>query len=386
MASRVQIRWALALLATAIALCQYSSGASAAASLEITLSGRDAVNADFVSFMGKKGKEIAPGDWTPGSSARASISRPTCNVIVAKTGTANYRTVQAAINGIPGNRGTRLWIICVKEGVYREKVRLPSTARYVQMWGWSLNANKVQITWGDTAGKLVNGRPLGTYNSYTFAAEADYFSAYYITFRNTAPRPRDGAVGGQAVATRITANFVSFYRCHFTGFQDTLYCHQGIHYFKYCYVRGSVDFIFGNGTVLFLKCQLYADVVTKGFLTAQNQATPAQGTGFVIREGAISGTGLVYLGRAWGLASRVVFARVYMSKIIAPTGWDNWGKPTDAIFYGEYKCYGEGAVTGRRVRWAYQLTDRQARPFLSSNWIKARTWMPAAGLPGAALP
>ncbi|GBG61406.1 hypothetical protein CBR_g20437 [Chara braunii] len=379
---------ALALLATAAVLCHFSSVANAGP-LEITLVQKQGVEQNFAGFVRRAYQVTAAGDWAPGAreSARVSVARPACNVTVAKTGPANYRTVQAAINGIPGNRGTKLWIICVKAGVYKEKVRVPSTATYVQMWGWSLDPNKVEITWGDTAGtRGPGGSPLGTYNSYTFAVEADYFSAYYMMIRNTAPRPADGAVGGQAVAARLTANYVSFFRCHFTGYQDTLYCHQGIHYFKNCYVRGSVDFIFGNGTVLFLKCQLYADVVTKGYLTAQNQAKPSEGTGFVIREGAISGTGLVYLGRAWGLASRVVFAKVFMSKIIAPVGWDNWGKPTDAIFYGEYKCYGSGAEEGRRASWAFQLTDAQARPFMSSNWIKARTWMPAAGIIPAALP
>lgn len=40
----------------------------------------------------------------------------------------------------------------------------------------------------------------------------------------------------------------AFYRVAFLGFQDTLYDKEGRHYFKDCYIRGTIDFIFGDGT------------------------------------------------------------------------------------------------------------------------------------------
>ncbi|CAN1291037.1 Probable pectinesterase 49 [Linum perenne] len=51
---------------------------------------------------------------------------------------------------------------------------------------------------------------------------------------------------------RISGDKAAFYNCHFIGFQDTLCDDRGRHLFMDCYVRGTVDFIFGNGQSLYL--------------------------------------------------------------------------------------------------------------------------------------
>lgn len=72
-----------------------------------------------------------------------------------------------------------------------------------------------------------------------------------IYVQNTTPVPAPGAIGKQAVAFRISADTAAFLGCRFLGAQDTLYDHLGRHYYKDCYIEGSVDFIFGNGLSLF---------------------------------------------------------------------------------------------------------------------------------------
>ncbi|KAF3612950.1 hypothetical protein FXO38_36527 [Capsicum annuum] len=69
--------------------------------------------------------------------------------------------------------------------------------------------------------------------------------------QNTTPIPPPGAIGKQAVAFRISADTAAFVGCKFLGAQDTLYDHLGRHYYKDCYIEGSVDFIFGNGLSFF---------------------------------------------------------------------------------------------------------------------------------------
>jgi len=69
--------------------------------------------------------------------------------------------------------------------------------------------------------------------------------------QNTTPVPPPGAVGKQAVALRISGDTAAFVGCKFLGAQDTLYDHIGRHYFKDCYIEGSVDFIFGNALSLY---------------------------------------------------------------------------------------------------------------------------------------
>jgi hypothetical protein len=69
--------------------------------------------------------------------------------------------------------------------------------------------------------------------------------------KNTAPWPSPGEVGGQAVALRIAGDKAAFYGCGFYGAQDTLHDDSGRHYFRGCFIQGSIDFIFGNARSLY---------------------------------------------------------------------------------------------------------------------------------------
>lgn len=66
-----------------------------------------------------------------------------------------------------------------------------------------------------------------------------------------APPPDPGEVGAQAVALRISSDQVAFYSCGIYGAQDTLNDDHGRHYYKNCFIEGSIDFIFGNARSLF---------------------------------------------------------------------------------------------------------------------------------------
>jgi pectin methylesterase-like acyl-CoA thioesterase len=74
-----------------------------------------------------------------------------------------------------------------------------------------------------------------------------FFKPWTLRDQNTAPAPPGGAVGKQAVAFRIDGDKAQFYRVAFYGAQDTLYDKKGRHYFKDCYIEGSIDFVFGDG-------------------------------------------------------------------------------------------------------------------------------------------
>lgn len=58
-------------------------------------------------------------------------------------------------------------------------------------------------------------------------------------------------VGAQAVALRVAGDRAAFYGCGFYGAQDTLNDDRGRHYYKECFIQGSIDFIFGNAKSLF---------------------------------------------------------------------------------------------------------------------------------------
>lgn len=69
--------------------------------------------------------------------------------------------------------------------------------------------------------------------------------------QNTAPRPSPGDVGAQAVALRIAGDQAAFYGCGIYGAQDTLLDDRGRHFFRDCFIEGSIDFIFGNARSLY---------------------------------------------------------------------------------------------------------------------------------------
>jgi pectin methylesterase-like acyl-CoA thioesterase len=58
-------------------------------------------------------------------------------------------------------------------------------------------------------------------------------------------------VGGQAAAIRINGDQAAFWGCGFFGAQDRLHDDRGRHYFKECFVQGSIDFIFGDARSLY---------------------------------------------------------------------------------------------------------------------------------------
>ncbi|XP_021276767.1 probable pectinesterase 53 [Herrania umbratica] len=287
----------------------------------------------------------------------------------------DFTKIQDAIDSLPFINLVRV-VIKVHAGVYTEKVNIPPLKSFITIEG--AGADKTIVQWGDTAQTPgPRGQPLGTFGSATFAVNSPYFIAKNITFKNTTPVPPPGAVGKQAVAFRISADTATFLGCRFLGAQDTLYDHLGRHYYKDCYIEGSVDFIFGNALSLFEGCHVHAIATLTGALTAQGRGSILEDTGFSFVNCKVTGSGALYLGRAWGPFSRVVFAYTSMDNIIIPKGWYNWGDPNRemTVFYGQYKCTGPGSNFAGRVSWSRELTDEEAKPFISLGFIDGSEWI-----------
>ncbi|CAD6333156.1 unnamed protein product [Miscanthus lutarioriparius] len=301
---------------------------------------------------------------------------PTRTLVVDKNPAAgNFKSIQAAVESLPLINLARV-VIRVNAGTYTEKVNISPMRAFVTVEG--AGADKTVVQWGDTADTAGSGgRPMGTFGSATFAVNSMFFVAKNITFKNTAPVPRPGALGKQGVALRISADNAAFVGCNFLGAQDTLYDHLGRHYYRDCYIEGSVDFIFGNALSLYEGCHVHAIARNYGALTAQNRQSLLEDTGFSFVNCRVTGSGALYLGRAWGTFSRVVFAYTYMDNIIIPRGWYNWGDPTRemTVFYGQYKCTGPGANYAGRVQWSRELTDEEAKPFISLDFIDGFEWL-----------
>lgn len=68
--------------------------------------------------------------------------------------------------------------------------------------------------------------------------------------------------------------------------------------------------------------------VQVGSLTAQKRLDSDENTGYSFVGCKVTGQGYVYLGRAWGPASRTIFSHTYLADLVIPDGWNNWEDPS----------------------------------------------------------
>jgi pectinesterase len=288
----------------------------------------------------------------------------TKKMIVAKDGTGNYKTVQAAFDAVPLSN-KRPIVIYVRNGVYTEKLRLDSSKNNVTLVGE--DKFKTILTYNDHTGKLSpRGDTINTYTSESFLMKANDFKAENITFQNDA-----GFTAGQAVAVQVAGDRAIFRNCRFLGFQDVLFTSNPIswQYYERCYIEGTTDFIFGSSTAWFEQCHIHSK--KNSHVTAAS--TPQQNPfGYVFNDCVLTAdTSLnsVSLGRPWRPFASVTYLNTYIDRHIIPKGWDNWRNPENekTARYAEYNSYGPGGSREKRASWIRQLTDEEARRYTLKN-------------------
>ncbi|XLU63228.1 hypothetical protein S245_022437 [Arachis hypogaea] len=297
-------------------------------------------------------------------------------IVVDQHGKGHSKTVQGAVNMVPDHNKERVKIY-IYPGTYREKVLVPKSKPYISFIGKRNETSSAVITWNSkSSDQGPNGQTLGTYGSATVGIDSDYFCASQVTFENSVVA-MPGGNGMQAVALRVNSNRAMFYKVKIKGTQDTLLDNTGTHYFYKCYIQGKIDFIFGSAKSLYEKCRLESIAESFGAIAAHHRDSEKQDTGFSFVGCKIRGSGSVYLGRAWGNYSRIIYSNCYMDDIINPQGWSEWNHPErkrTAVF-GEYKNMGRGADRRERVPWSKSFNYQQARPFLDKSFINGDQWL-----------
>jgi pectinesterase len=285
---------------------------------------------------------------------------------VAIDGSGDYTSIQKAIDNCKSFPDQRITIF-VKNGIYKEKIIVPSCNPQISIIGESVE-NTI-ITFADYFDKINRGRN-STFYTYTLLVIADDFYAENLTIENSA-----GSVG-QAIALYVRGDRCVFRNCRITGNQDTLFT-DGLNtreYFEGCYIEGTTDFIFGPATVVFNKCTIHSK--KNSYITAAG--TPeGKSFGYVFlncKLTAADGVDKVFLGRPWRDFARVVFMKCEMGNHILPEGWSNWsGTERDkTAFYAEYGNTGPGSGTSQRVPWSHQLSKKQAGKYAIENILKPR--------------
>lgn len=292
------------------------------------------------------------------------------DIVVAKDGSGNYTTVQAAVNAAPSNSSTRTTIY-IKNGSYYEVITVPTNKTNLTFIGQS-NTGTI-LTYDNYASKInpATGAEYGTSGSASTFINGAGFYALNIAFANSA-----GPVG-QAVAVRSTADKAIFKNCRFLGYQDTYYAHSGRSYHEACYFEGSTDFIFGGAISFFENCDIYSKGGTS--LTAANTAQHIA-YGYVFNNCRITGAGsnITDLGRPWGAYASVTFRNTSMTNTIKAAGWNDWGNAANQATarFNEYANSGAGYVPASRPSWVHILTSTQAASYTMLNVLKANSANP----------
>ncbi len=304
-------------------------------------------------------------------------------ILVALDGTGNYTSIQEAINSTRDISSFRVEIR-IKNGVYLEKLNIPSWKTNISLIGESKEATI--ISFDDYSGKkLAGGKDqygrdkFGTFTSYTVLVQGNGFIAENLTIENTA-----GKVG-QAVALHIEADRVLIKNCRLLGNQDTLYLtkENARQYFLDCYIEGTTDFIFGEAIAVFENCVIKS--LANSYITAAS-TQQGQRFGFVFlgcKLIADATATKVFLGRPWRPFAKTVFLYCELGPHIVAEGWNEW--KGDAMFpdkdktayYAEFENTGAGAKAQDRVSWSKQLSKKESKQYQSRNILKGMDgWWP----------
>ncbi|TGY73249.1 pectinesterase family protein [Phocaeicola sartorii] len=287
-------------------------------------------------------------------------------LVVSRDGTGDFRTLQEAVESARAFMDYTVTIY-VKNGVYKEKVIVPSWVENIDIIGE--DRDKTIITYDDHA----NINKMGTFRTYTVKVEGSDITFKNLTIENNA------AQLGQAVALHTEGDRLKFINCRILGNQDTIYTGAKFTrlYFKDCYIDGTTDFIFGPSTALFENCMIHSK--RNSYVTAASTPKEAK-YGYVFKHCKLTaepGVDKVYLGRPWRPYAYTLFIECELGKHIVPAGWHNWGKQSneETARYMEYKNTGEGANVSERVAWSKQLTKKEAEAVTvdvifgtQSNW------------------
>ncbi len=190
-----------------------------------------------------------------------------------------YPTLKAALDAAPRD-GSR-YTIAIGDMALREKVLIdrPNTIVYGLAGGG-------RIAWDDYSGRTDPANPattLGTRRTATVTITAPDVAIYDLTILNDFDYPTQiGLPEGdpkkvrdtQALALAISgqADRIILQNVHLDGWQDTLFIDTGRTYIGNSRISGSVDFIFGAGTVALEYCEIVSRLMPgkpgQGFVCA----------------------------------------------------------------------------------------------------------------------
>lgn len=199
------------------------------------------------------------------SRGRQLTSSEDTTLYVEAEGFGDYPTFQAAVDVAPSDGIQR--ILLLAKGTYYETIVVPASKRNLLIKGNTGNAADVVIT-AERAHGMTNpatGAPYGTEGSAVLTVKAPGVTVSNVTIQNTfdpAKHPEIDAFSTQAVALAAEGDRQTFTQVRIISTQDTVLVKspdptaQNRQYFVGSYIEGDIDFIFGNATAVFDRCNI----------------------------------------------------------------------------------------------------------------------------------
>ncbi|GER55129.1 plant invertase/pectin methylesterase inhibitor [Striga asiatica] len=312
---------------------------------------------------------------------------PRPNVVVAKDGSGQFKTIGQAVAAHPGAKHQGRFVIYVKAGIYNEQVIVDKSKVNLYMYGDGIDRTIV------TGSKNYGKQGTKTMHTATFANEAPGFVARAMTFKNMA-----GPEGHQAVAFRSLGDKAAIFDCSFEGNQDTLYYQSYRQFYRNCRIYGTVDFIFGKGEAVIQDSEIIVRRPMPGqfnTVTADGREIRKGSNGLIIHNSRITADKYLhpirfqvktYLGRPWTEESLTVIMQSDLGDLIRPEGWKLWDGASNhkTCQVLEYANRGPGSLTRRRDRQFSHfkvLNTAEASRYTPGVFLAGGQWLPETGVP-----
>ena len=327
-------------------------------------------------LVSRSGKAVAAAEITFTTMERQQPEAKVFDAVVAKDGSGDYKTVQAAIDAAPSGR-TKPWLIFIKNGEYKEHVDVPATKPYLNFIGQDRDKTIIlddKLCGGENALHVSVGA--------TVVVNADNIFFENLTLENSYGHEKQA--GPQALALNTQGDRIALNNVALLSYQDTWITtsnQKNRHYIKNSLIEGAVDFIYNGGDVYLDGDTIEINRSSGGYIVAPWHTAETK-WGYVFQNNIIRAhKGIdvtdVWLGRPWHGTPKTVFINTQTFVNIPAKGWYNTmgGLPELWAEYNTVDKDGNPVDLSQRETyywyWADEAKTQKAEVFNVKNTLTA---------------
>ena len=309
----------------------------------------------------RSGNPVAATEITFTTMERTQPEARLYDAVVAKDGSGDYATLQAAIDAAPEGRA-KPWLIFVKNGQYKEHIDIPAKKPYLHIIGQNRDKTVIlddKLCGGDNAVHVSVGA--------TVVVNASNIFFENITLENSYGHEKQA--GPQALALNTIGDRIALNNVALLSYQDTWITtstQKNRHYIKNSLIEGAVDFIYNGGDVYLDGDTIEINRPSGGYIVAPWHTAETK-WGYVFQNNIIrahKGVNVtdVWLGRPWHGTPKTVYINTQTFVNIPAKGWYNTmgGLPALWAEYNTVDANGNPVDLSQRESYYWYWIDQNA--------------------------